>query len=81
MDTCLTVWNGGEEAVCYLQLGEKKQKASSCGMHKEVYWRRQHGEVVGEERLTLASAATFAKATFVSFLPAVGCTPGEFLPV
>lgn len=51
------MWKGGEEAVCYLQLGEKNQKPSSCGMHKEVYWRRQHGEVVGEEKLTLASAA------------------------
>lgn len=50
----LTVWEGGGETVCYLQLGEKKQKPSNSGMHKEVYWRRQHGGMVGEERLTLA---------------------------
>lgn len=51
------MWKGGEEAVYHLQLGGKKQKLGSCGMHKKVYWRRQHGGVVGEERLTLASAA------------------------
>lgn len=27
-------------------------------MHKEVYWKRQHGGVVGEERLTLPGAGS-----------------------
>lgn len=79
------MWKAGEEEeVYYLQLGEKKQKPSSCGMHKEVDWRRQHGGVVGEERLTLGSAAWVwqqAEEAFASFFPAVGCTLGESLPL
>lgn len=58
MDTRLSLCGReGRKQFVYLQLGEKKQKPSCCGMHKEVYWRRQHGKVVGEEKLTLASAA------------------------
>lgn len=39
---------------------------------------------MGEERLTLASAAwgrEQAEGAFASFFPAVGCTLGEFLPL